>query len=42
MNRNDVSAIITAIVVISLIAGFGIYFNLYSNASNSYQQQKQL
>ena len=42
MNRNDLSAIATAIAVISLIVGFGIYFNFYSNASHSYKQQKQL
>jgi len=42
MDKNNASAIATAIAVISLIVGFGIYFNFYSNASHSYQQQKQL
>jgi len=41
-NKSDINAIITAIAVISLIVGFGIYFNFYSNISHSYQQQKQL
>jgi len=42
MKKSDINAIITAIAVISLIVGFGIYFNFYSNISHSYQQQKQL
>jgi thiol-disulfide isomerase/thioredoxin len=42
MNKNNISAVITAVAVISLITGFGIYFNFYSNVSSSYQQQKQL
>ena len=42
MNKNNTSAVITAVTVISLITGFGIYFNFYSNVSHSYQQQKQL
>ena len=42
MDKNNLSAIATAIAVISLIVGFGIYFNFYSNTSHSYQQQKQL
>ncbi len=32
----------TAVAVMSLIVGFGIYFNFYSNPSESYLQQKQL
>jgi thiol-disulfide isomerase/thioredoxin len=42
MNKDNVSAIATAIAVVSLIVGFGVYFNFYSNTSHSYQQQKQL
>ena len=42
MNKNNISAVITAVAIISLITGFGIYFNFYSNISSSYQQQKQL
>ena len=30
MNKDNISAIITAVAVISLITGFGIYFNFYS------------
>lgn len=41
MNKNDISAILTAVSVISLIVGFGIYFNFYNNNFNSYQQQQQ-
>ncbi|HXT84811.1 MAG TPA: redoxin domain-containing protein [Verrucomicrobiae bacterium] len=41
MNKNDISAILTAVGVISLIVGFGIYFNFYNNTSHSYQQQQQ-
>lgn len=32
----------TAVAVISLIVGFGIYFNFYSSPSQGYVQQKQL
>lgn len=32
----------TAVAVMSLIVGFGIYFNFYINPSESYLQQKQL
>jgi thiol-disulfide isomerase/thioredoxin len=42
LNRGNVNAILTAVAVISLIVGFGIYFNFYSNLSESYIQQKQL
>lgn len=42
MNKDNISAILTAVAVISLIAGFGIYFNFYTNASQSYVAQKQL
>lgn len=42
LNRDNVNAILTAVAVISLIVGFGIYFNFYSNPSESYIQQKQL
>jgi thiol-disulfide isomerase/thioredoxin len=42
LNRGNVNAILTAVAVISLIVGFGIYFNFYSNPSESYIQQKQL
>ena len=42
MNKDNISAILTAVAVISLITGFGIYFNFYVNASQSYLQQKQL
>jgi thiol-disulfide isomerase/thioredoxin len=33
---------LTAVAVVSLIVGFGIYFNFYSSPSQSYVQQKQL
>lgn len=42
LNKDNISAILTAVAVISLIVGFGIYFNFYSNPSESYLQQKQL
>ena len=42
MNRDNISAIVTAVAVVSLIIGFGIYFNFYGNASHRYIQQKQL
>ena len=42
MNKDNISAIVTAVAVVSLITGFGIYFNYYGNASHSYMQQKQL
>ncbi len=42
MSRDNVSAIVTAVAVISLITGFGIYFNYYGGTSHSYLQQKQL
>jgi len=42
MNKDNISAILTALAVISLITGFGIYFNFYINTSQSYLQQKQL
>ena len=42
INKDDISAILTAVAVISLITGFGIYFNFYVNTSQSYLQQKQL
>src|SRR5690349_5045215 len=42
MNRDNISALVTAFAVISLIVGFGIYFNFYSNTSHSYLQQQQL
>jgi len=42
MNKDNISAILTAVAVISLITGFGIYFNFYVNTSQSYLQQKQL
>ncbi len=42
MNRDNISAIVTSVVVVSLITGFGIYFNFYGNASHRYIQQKQL
>ncbi|WP_231129127.1 thioredoxin family protein [Candidatus Nitrosocosmicus hydrocola] len=41
-NKDNISAILTAVAVMSLIVGFGIYFNFYSNPSESYLQQKQL
>lgn len=42
MNKDNISALVTALAVISLIIGFGIYFNFYGNASHSYLQQQQL
>ena len=42
MNKDNISAIITAVAVISLITGFGIYFNFYSKYLISYVAQKQL
>ena len=42
LNRDNISAILTAVAVISLIAGFGIYFNYYSSPSQSQVLQKQL
>ena len=43
MNKNNISAIITAVAVISLITGFGIYFNFYSKYyHNRLSAQKQL
>lgn len=42
LNRDNLSAILTAVAVISLIVGFGIYFNYFSSPSQSYLQQKQL
>lgn len=42
LNKDNISAILTAVAVLSLIVGFGIYFNFYSNSSESYLQQKQL
>ena len=42
MNKDNISAILTAVAVISLITGFGIYFNFYVNTSQSYLQQKHL
>jgi thiol-disulfide isomerase/thioredoxin len=42
LNRDNISAILTAVSVLSLIVGFGIYFNFYSSPSESYLQQKQL
>ena len=42
LNKDNISAILTAVAVMSLIVGFGIYFNFYSNPSESYLQQKQL
>ena len=42
LNKDNISAILTAVAVLSLIVGFGIYFNFYSNPSESYLQQKQL
>ena len=42
MNKDNISVILTAVAVISLITGFGIYFNFYVNTSQSYLQQKQL
>jgi thiol-disulfide isomerase/thioredoxin len=42
VNKDNISAILTAVAVISLIAGFGIYFNFYTTASQSYVAQKHL
>lgn len=42
MNKDNISTILTAVAVISLIVGFGIYFNFYTNTSQSYVAQKQL
>jgi thiol-disulfide isomerase/thioredoxin len=42
LNKDNISAILTGVSVLSLIVGFGIYFNFYSNPSESYLQQKQL
>ena len=42
LNRDNINAILTAVAVVSLIVGFGVYFNFYSNPSDSYLQQKQL
>ena len=42
MSKDNISAILTAVAVISLITGFGIYFNFYANTSQSYVAQKQL
>ena len=42
LNKDNISAILTAVAVMSLIVGFGIYFNFYSTPSESYLQQKQL
>jgi len=42
LNKDNISAILTAVAVISLIVGFGIYFNFYSSPSQSFIQQKQL
>lgn len=40
--RDNISAIVTAVAVIVMITGFGIYFNFYGNVSHSYTQQKHL
>jgi thiol-disulfide isomerase/thioredoxin len=42
LNRDNISAILTAVAVVSLIVGFGVYFNFYSSPSQGYVQQKQL
>ena len=42
LNRDNISAILTAVAVVSLIVGFGVYFNFYSSPSQGYVQQKHL
>ncbi len=42
MNKDDISAIITAVGVISLIVGFGIYFNSHNNNFVNSSQKEQL
>jgi hypothetical protein len=42
MNRDNISALIMAIAVVSLIAGFAVYFNSPSlNKASSEQQQEE-